>query len=91
MERSTAGEPSSADAAADLADRVVASLGDRHARPAETLRLPLLCLLAEGHVLVEDVPGVGKTVLAKALARSLDLRSRGSSSRPTCCRRTSPA
>jgi MoxR-like ATPase len=38
------------------------------------LRLPLLCLLAEGHVLVEDVPGVGKTVLAKALARSLDLR-----------------
>ena len=42
--------------------------------PAETLRLPLLCLLAEGHVLVEDVPGVGKTVLAKALARTLDLR-----------------
>ena len=39
----------------------------------ETLRLPLLCLLSEGHVLVEDVPGVGKTVLAKALARSLDL------------------
>jgi MoxR-like ATPase len=43
-----------------------------HATP-ETLRLPLLCLLAEGHVLVEDVPGVGKTVLAKALARSLEL------------------
>ena len=42
-------------------------------RADETLRLPLLCLLAEGHVLVEDVPGVGKTVLAKALARSLDL------------------
>ncbi len=39
----------------------------------ETLRLPLLCLFAEGHVLVEDVPGVGKTVLAKALARSLEL------------------
>ena len=36
--------------------------------------MPLLCLLAEGHVLVEDVPGVGKTVLAKALARTLDLR-----------------
>ena len=42
--------------------------------PNETLRLPLLCLLAEGHVLVEDVPGVGKTVLAKALARTLDLQ-----------------
>jgi MoxR-like ATPase len=62
-----------ADAAADLAARVVANLGSAvHASP-ETLRLPLLCLLAEGHVLVEDVPGVGKTVLAKALARSLDL------------------
>jgi MoxR-like ATPase len=62
-----------ADAAADLAARVVENLGSAvHASP-ETLRLPLLCLLAEGHVLVEDVPGVGKTVLAKALARSLDL------------------
>jgi MoxR-like ATPase len=61
------------DAAAALADRVVANLGSAvHAAP-ETLRLPLLCLLSEGHVLVEDVPGVGKTVLAKALARSLDL------------------
>ena len=61
------------DAAADMAARVVENLGAAvHASP-ETLRLPLLCLLAEGHVLVEDVPGVGKTVLAKALARSLDL------------------
>ena len=59
--------------AAALAERVVANLGSAiHASP-ETLRLPLLCLLAEGHVLVEDVPGVGKTVLAKALARSLEL------------------
>jgi len=62
-----------AEAAADMAARVVENLGSAvHASP-ETLRLPLLCLLAEGHVLVEDVPGVGKTVLAKALARSLDL------------------
>jgi MoxR-like ATPase len=59
--------------AAALAERVVSNLGSAiHASP-ETLRLPLLCLLAEGHVLVEDVPGVGKTVLAKALARSLEL------------------
>ena len=59
--------------AAALAERVVANLGSAvHAAP-ETLRLPLLCLLAEGHVLVEDVPGVGKTVLAKAIARSLEL------------------
>ena len=32
----------------------------------------LCCLLARGHVLIEDVPGVGKTILAKALAQSLD-------------------
>lgn len=32
----------------------------------------LLCLIAEGHVLLEDVPGVGKTLLAKSLARSID-------------------
>ncbi|MFM7537635.1 MAG: AAA family ATPase [Acidimicrobiales bacterium] len=37
----------------------------------EVVELALLCLLAEGHLLVEDVPGVGKTSLAKALAASL--------------------
>jgi MoxR-like ATPase len=60
-------------AAAALAERVVESLGSAVHASEETLRLPLLCLFAEGHVLVEDVPGVGKTVLAKALARSLEL------------------
>ncbi len=67
-------EPLRAHAAADLAERVVASLATVVHAPTGTLRLPLLCLLAEGHVLVEDVPGVGKTVLAKTLARTLDLR-----------------
>ncbi len=67
-------EPSRAHAAADLAERVVTSLAMVVHAPVETLRLPLLCLLGQGHVLVEDVPGVGKTVLAKTLARSLDLR-----------------
>jgi MoxR-like ATPase len=37
----------------------------------EPIRLALICLLAEGHLLIEDVPGVGKTSLAKALAASL--------------------
>jgi MoxR-like ATPase len=37
---------------------------------ADAVRLALTVLLAEGHVLIEDVPGVGKTMLAKALARS---------------------
>jgi MoxR-like ATPase len=40
--------------------------------PDETLRLIVLCLVAEGHAIIEDFPGVGKTMLAKALARSLD-------------------
>jgi MoxR-like ATPase len=39
----------------------------------ESTRLALVCLAAEGHLLLEDVPGVGKTSLAKALARSFDL------------------
>jgi len=38
---------------------------------AEVLRLSLACLLARGHLLIEDVPGVGKTTLAQALARSV--------------------
>ncbi|MFN0197038.1 MAG: AAA family ATPase [Planctomycetaceae bacterium] len=38
----------------------------------ETVELTVVALLAEGHVLIEDVPGVGKTTLAKAIAKSLD-------------------
>ena len=39
----------------------------------EAIRLAVVCLLARGHLLIEDVPGVGKTTLAQALARSLGL------------------
>ncbi|MBG0829507.1 MoxR family ATPase [Planomonospora sp. ID67723] len=39
---------------------------------SDVVRLTLTVLLAEGHLLIEDVPGVGKTMLAKALARSID-------------------
>jgi MoxR-like ATPase len=41
-----------------------------HGKP-DQVELALLCLAAEGHLLVEDVPGVGKTLLAKALAKSV--------------------
>src|SRR3989449_7942460 len=37
------------------------------------IRLALACLLARGHLLIEDLPGVGKTTLAHALARALGL------------------
>src|SRR5215831_17790151 len=41
-----------------------------HGKP-QAVRLALTCLLARGHLLIEDVPGVGKTTLARALARSV--------------------
>jgi len=41
---------------------------------AHALRLALCCLLARGHLLIEDIPGVGKTTLAHALAKLLGLR-----------------
>src|SRR5438093_2051192 len=40
--------------------------------PEETLQLCVLCLVSDGHLIIEDFPGVGKTMLAKALARSHD-------------------
>ena len=57
---------------AELADRVIANLKRVMHAPDETLQFSVLCLLAEGHLIIEDFPGVGKTSLAKALARSVD-------------------
>src|SRR6202163_928617 len=47
-------------------------LGEAIRGKPEVLRLSLACLLARGHLLIEDVPGVGKTTLAQALARSVE-------------------
>jgi MoxR-like ATPase len=60
-------------AAADVVERVVGNLDVAVRAPRETLELCVLGLLAEGHLIIEDFPGVGKTVLAKSLARSLHL------------------
>ena len=57
---------------AGAADRISAAIQSVIEGKAEVVRLVLTALLAEGHVLIEDVPGVGKTMLAKALARSVD-------------------
>jgi MoxR-like ATPase len=57
----------------ELARRVIANLRRVMHAPDETLELAVLCLFSEGHLIIEDLPGVGKTTLAKALARSVDL------------------
>ncbi|AEA24997.1 MoxR family ATPase [Pseudonocardia benzenivorans] len=59
-------------AMADVTSRIAASVGRVLVGKPEVVRVALVTLLAEGHLLVEDVPGVGKTSLAKALARSID-------------------
>jgi MoxR-like ATPase len=57
---------------AELARRIAANVSRVLVGKPEVVRVALVTLLAEGHLLVEDVPGVGKTSLAKALALSVD-------------------
>ena len=70
-------EPGSQRVETTGAAETVRALIDNLARvlhaPDETLRLCVLCLISEGHLILEEFPGVGKTMLAKALARSLDV------------------
>ena len=62
--------------AAEIVNRVADSFMENVSRAIvnkeEEVKLCLVTLLCEGHLLIEDVPGVGKTMLAKSLARSLD-------------------
>jgi MoxR-like ATPase len=64
-------EPS-LDELGEIARRIGAAVETVIEGKPTAVRLALTVLLAEGHVLIEDVPGVGKTLLAKALARSID-------------------
>jgi len=56
----------------DVTSRIRASMERVIEGKEEAVRTALVVLLAEGHLLIEDVPGVGKTMLSKALARSID-------------------
>ena len=67
-ERSTALEPS---AVAHDFDQIRRNVERVFEGDDETVTLALVALLAEGHLLIEDVPGVGKTLLARAIARSI--------------------
>jgi MoxR-like ATPase len=71
-ERQTEERPVSVPTSSDALSRVTANVGLVVRAPEETLRLSVICLVSEGHLIIEDFPGVGKTMLAKALARSID-------------------
>jgi MoxR-like ATPase len=59
-------------ASAETVDRITDNLAEVLHAPRDTLQLAVLCLVSEGHLIIEDFPGVGKTMLAKALARSFE-------------------
>jgi MoxR-like ATPase len=64
---------SSPDTFASIFDSIVSNVAKVIHGKDDPIRLALVCLLSEGHLLLEDVPGVGKTTLAKALSKSFDL------------------
>jgi len=66
------GEPVPLDVVGEATGRIAANIERVIDGKPEVVRLVIVVLLAEGHLLIEDVPGVGKTKLAKALARSID-------------------
>jgi len=55
----------------DTFEKLVANVGQAIVGKDHTIRLALTCLLSEGHLLLEDVPGTGKTMLAKSIANSV--------------------
>ncbi|TAM92270.1 MAG: AAA family ATPase, partial [Jatrophihabitans sp.] len=67
-----AGPPADVAAIRAGAERIAANIERVIEGKASVVRLGIAVLLAEGHLLIEDVPGVGKTTFAKALARSID-------------------
>ena len=73
LSRPAAGEVGGAEEFAEIFSAVHRQICRVIRGKADEVRLALVCVFSEGHLLVEDVPGVGKTSLAKAIARSLGL------------------
>ena len=66
----------------EAAERLISNVSKVIVGKQETIELVLVALLCEGHVLIEDIPGIGKTMLAKAVAKSLDCSFRRIQSTP---------
>ena len=54
-----------------FSDKLIANISKVIIGKKDTIELAVICLLSQGHLLIEDIPGVGKTMLARSLARSL--------------------
>jgi MoxR-like ATPase len=69
-------DPVSVREVAETAGRIQQAIDAVVIGKPDSVRLALTVLLAEGHLLIEDIPGVGKTLLSKALAKSIDCSSK---------------
>ena len=58
----------------ELSDRLINNISKVIVGKEETTKHALICLIGSGHMLIEDVPGTGKTLFARALAKSLDCK-----------------
>jgi MoxR-like ATPase len=72
MDERAVGRQVEAAESAETIERITDNIARVVHAPRGTLRMTVLSLVSEGHVIIEDFPGVGKTMLAKALARSID-------------------
>jgi MoxR-like ATPase len=72
VDASTSAQAADLDLVHGVADRLARAMTSVIEGKAEVVRTTVTVLFAGGHLLIEDVPGVGKTMLAKALARSID-------------------
>ncbi|MEJ2565472.1 MAG: AAA family ATPase [Gammaproteobacteria bacterium] len=73
---SPASDDETAAAHQEILDGIIAAAGEVILGKAHELKLALACLIARGHLLIEDLPGVGKTTLAHVLAKALGLQFR---------------